>query len=45
VLDGANRLARPVIVLDQGESHMPFAHRTEPDARRYRHQRFLEQQL
>src|SRR5690242_7691402 len=39
------RLTYSLIVLDERESHMSFAHRPEADAGRHRHQSLLQQQL
>jgi integrase len=43
--DCPRRLPDPLIVLDQREPDMPFPHRSETDAGRYRDQRLLQQQF
>src|SRR6185369_17867866 len=41
----ADRLLRPMLVLDQREAHVRIAEFAEADARRDRHFRFLEKEL
>src|ERR1700733_4842790 len=45
VLDRLSGLPRPVLVLDESETHVALAERSESDARRYSNQRFFHQQL
>jgi len=43
LMDRLSRLARTVLVFDERETHVPFAHRPESDAWRHRHQRLFHQ--
>src|SRR4029453_6850235 len=45
LLDAADRLPRPVLVLDEREAHELIAVLAEPDPRRHRHLGLVEQEL
>src|SRR5205814_7286408 len=45
VLEAAQRLLDPLLVLDEREADVAFAVLAEPDARRYRDLRFLDAEL
>jgi len=45
VLNRLSSLPRPVLILDERETHVAFAERPESDAWRHSHQRFFQEQL
>ena len=45
LLNRFSRLTRPVLILDECETHVALAQRPEPNARRYGNQRLFQQQL